>query len=97
MIAARVSQESRQIILLVLEPGNIEKLKAGEPIFKFLNEFMPELKTKMELVFAYTPDAVWVAKEVQKGADLLVALEQSLTREPVYQRPKDAEDLNKIQ
>lgn len=53
MIAARLHDDKGGIcLMLVLEPGNFEKLKKGEPIHKWLNEFMPELQTKIELLFA---------------------------------------------
>jgi hypothetical protein len=56
MIAARLHDEKGPVcLMLVLEPGNIEKLKAGQPIHKWLNEFIPELPTKVELLFAYYP------------------------------------------
>lgn len=97
MIAAKYGDDDKTIILLVLEPGNMEKLKKGEPIFKFLNEFLPNQKERIELVFAYTPDAVWVAEQVKAGVDLPKAIEMSLTREPVLHRGKTAEDMVKVQ
>lgn len=100
MIAARLHGPNGQTaILLVLEPGNIEKLKRGEPIHKFLAEFMPELKTDVELVFAYTPDAVWVAEQLGKGRNagrLAEILEESLSRPEVVVRDKTAEEMKKV-
>jgi hypothetical protein len=98
MIAARLHDKEGICIMLVLEPGNIEKLKKGEPIHKFLNEFIPELRTKVELLFAYTPDAVWVAQQMKgvRNADKLAELiEESLTREPVFVRDKTAEEMKR--
>lgn len=99
MIAARMhDSDGRIIIMLVLEPGNFEKLKQGEPIHKFLNEFMPELRTKVELLFTYTPDSAWVAEQMQGSNDAIKLAEiiaESLTRKEVIVRDRSAEDLKK--
>jgi hypothetical protein len=103
MIAARLQDEDGSLaIMLVLEPGNIEKLKNGEPIHKWLNEFIPELRQKVELLFCYTPDAVWVAEQMKvKGArgdaiNLAEVIEQSLSRKPVVVRDKSAEEMKRL-
>ena len=101
MIAARLHDEKGNIyILLVLEPGNLEKLKAGQPIHKWLNEFIPELPQKIELLFAYSPDVVWVAEQMRNaGGDALKlaeVVEQSLTRKPVVVRDRTAEEMKKV-
>jgi hypothetical protein len=97
MIAARLhNTDGGLCIMIVLEPGNIEKLKQGQPIHKFLNEFMPELNTSVELLFAYTPDAEWVAEQLQKKGSvqhLAEILDQSLSRPEVTVRGKSAEDM----
>lgn len=99
MIAARLEKPDGAVcIMLVLEPGNLEKLKRGEPIHKWLNEFMPGLTTPVELLFAYTPDAVWVAEQMKgltDGADLASVIEASLSRPEVLQRGKSAEDMKR--
>lgn len=101
MIAARLRGEDGSVcVMLVLEPGNIEKLKRGEPIHKWLNEFIPELRTKVELLFAYTPDAVWVAEQLKgvEGGDaskLAEAIEESLSRKPVVVRDRTAEEMKR--
>jgi hypothetical protein len=100
VIAARLhSPEGKLAILLVLEPGNIEKLKRGQPIHRFLQEFMPELNTSVELVFAYTPDAVWVAEQLGKDRNagrLAEILNESLSRPEVVVRDKTAEEMKKV-
>lgn len=101
MIAARLHDEDGGVcVMLVLEPGNIEKLKRGEPIHKWLNEFIPELRTKVELLFAYTPDAVWVAEQLNgaKGGDasrLAEVIAESLSRKPVVIRDETAEEMTR--
>jgi hypothetical protein len=97
VIAARLHDENGRIcVMLVLEPGNIEKLKRGEPIHKFLGEFLPELDTRVELLFAYTPDAVWVAEQAQKEPQRLAEfIEASLSRPEVVTRDKTAEDMKR--
>ena len=103
MIAARLSDDSGKIcIMLVLEPGNLEKLKQGQPIHKWLSEFIPELPLKVELLFAYTPDAVWVAEQWRKQGQshdaigLAEIVEQSLTRKPVVTRDRTAEEMKRV-
>lgn len=97
MIAARLgTKDGADAILLVLEPGNIEKLKRGEPVHKFLNEFMPELKTRVELIFAYSPDVPWVAEQVRAGGDLAEMLQESLSRPEVLIRDRTAEEMKKV-
>jgi hypothetical protein len=101
MIAARFSDGKGGIaIMLVLEPGNLEKLKRGEYIHKFINEFIPELPTKIELLVAYTPDAVWVTEQMKDSGGSTVKLaeliHESLSREPVLVRGKTAEEMKKV-
>jgi len=98
MIAARLRDENGfDCVMLVLEPGNIEKLKRGEPIHKWLNEFIPELPRKIELLFCYTPDVPWVAEQMKSvngdAIKLAELIQESLTRKPVIDRKKSAEEL----
>lgn len=100
MIAARLhdTENGGIAILLVIEPGNIEKLKKGEPIHKYLNEFLPELTTKVELLLAYTPDAVWVSEQLRSRDDntvdtLATVLNESLSRPEVIIQGPAAENL----
>ncbi len=100
MIAARLHKEKAVCILLVLEPGNLEKLEKGEPIHKFLNEFIPDLKTPVELLLAYTPDAVWVAEQMKHCPNdaqrLAEIVEKSLSRKPVLVRDRTAEEMKRV-
>ena len=101
MIAARLHDESGGIcVMLVLEPGNFEKLKAGQPIHKWLNEFIPELHTKVELLFCYSPDIVWVAEHMKDctgdALKLAEVIQQSLTRKPVVIRDRTAEEMKRV-
>lgn len=100
MLAAKLHGEDGKLcLMIVLEPGNIEKLKRGEPIHKFLNEFLPELNTKIELLFAYSPDVVWVAEQIGKNgsaARLVEIIEESLSRPEVLIRGKSAEEMKQV-
>lgn len=101
MIAARLHKDKGVCILLVLEPGNIERLQQGKPIHKWLNEFIPELPTQVELLFAYSPDVPWVAEQMKNaGHDdaekLAEIIEESLTRKPVVIRDRTAEELKRV-
>lgn len=102
MIAARLHDGTNKVcLLLVLEPGNIEKLKQGQPIHKWLNEFIPELPQKVELLFAYSPDVVWVAEQMRSrgtndAMEMAEIIEQSLTRKPVVTRDHTAEEMKRV-
>ena len=102
MIVARLHDEKGNVcVMLVLEPGNIEKLKSGEPIHKWLNEFLPELHQKIELLFCYSPDVMWVAEQMKgyegDAVKLAEIIEKSLDRKPVVIRDRTAEELKKWQ
>jgi hypothetical protein len=84
------------LLCLVLEPGNIDKLQIGQPIVKDLREFIPDLPEPMMLMLAWTPDAMWVADQLKRGKPVAETLEKSLTREEVHVRPyQAAEDMTK--
>ena len=84
MIAAHfVKPDGTDSLLLVLEPGNIEKLKLGQPILKQLREFLPGVEREVELCIAFTPDPMWVAQQWRKHGDLGKAIDDSLTRPEV--------------
>ncbi len=51
------SADGRELVMLVLEPGNFEKLKQGQPIHKWLSELLPGLDRKIELVLCGSPRA----------------------------------------
>ncbi len=100
MIAARLHDEKGSVcVMLVLEPGNLEKLKAGQPIHKWLSELLPGLDRKIELVLCYTPDMEWLVKQIGKSRDmetLGIALEESLSRPEVVVRGRSAEELKRV-
>ena len=101
MIAARLHDEDGSVcVMLVLEPGNLEKLKQGQPIHKWLNEFLPELHQKIELLFCYSPDVGWVAEQMKhcNGDALKLAevIQQSLSRKPIVVRDRTAEELKRV-
>lgn len=99
MIAARLHKPDGGIcVMLVLEPGNIEKIKQGQPIHKWLNEFMPDLANPVELLLCYTPDAVWVAEQIGKDKSavrLAEIIEESRKRPEVLVRDKTAEEMKR--
>jgi hypothetical protein len=92
VIAARIDNK----LLIVIEPGNIEKLKIGKPLIVPLNKFMPELPA-VDLAIAYTPDIVWIAEQIKSGVSLLDALGQGLGRVEVFLRDAhDPENLENV-
>jgi hypothetical protein len=93
------SADGKQLIVIVLEPENIEKLKQGQPIHKYLNEFMPELRSSVELLFAYTPDMEWLVGQIGKNRDMeaiATAIQDSLARPEVVVRGRSAEELKRM-
>jgi len=99
MLALHGGNEDGELLLLVLEPGNLEKLKRGEPIHKYLSELLPGLNRKVELVFAYTPDIDWVVEQIGKSRDMETvarAIHESLSREPVVRDSKSAEEMKRV-
>lgn len=65
---------------------------------KSLNEFIPTLTQKIDLVITYTPDAVWVQRAiVENGGNLLKALGDSLDKAEVFDRPyHDPETMHQV-
>lgn len=94
MICARgESPEGAKSVLMILEPGNIEKLRLFQPIVKKLNEFIPELPFEVELVIGFTPDAPFVSGLITRGVGLAEALKRSVAREEVFPVAHDPESM----
>ena len=52
-------------ILVIVEPGNIRRLIAGEPIVtQGLDNNLP-----IQLMLAYTPDIEWVGDEIKRAVE----------------------------
>jgi hypothetical protein len=61
------NDKGEHIIVLVLEPGNIHRLKHGQPILQKLNDFFPDgVPKKLELGIFYSETPVADAKEFMK-------------------------------
>ena len=93
------SGDGRELVMLVLEPGNLEKIKQGQPIHKWLSEFLPGLDRRIELVLCYTPDMEWLVSQIGKSRDMETigtALEESLSRPEVVVRGRSAEELKRV-
>lgn len=89
MIGGAAKHENGSIdLLIILEPGNIALLQAGRPIHRPLSDFLPTLGGTVSI--AFTPDVPFVQREVEKGVPLMEAVEKSLTRKEVFERPKHA-------
>lgn len=87
MIKARVDDD----ILIVLEPGNIDMLEIGKPIF------IPIPAGVDKVLIAYTPDVDWVMSQVRQGKSFSETLENSLTRPEVHthatREPQELKDV----
>ena len=93
------SKDGSELLLIVLEPGNLEKLKQGQPIHKYLTELLPGINRQIELVFAYTPDMNWLVERIGKSRDMEVigtAMQEALSRPEVVIRGRTAEEMKRV-
>ena len=84
MIVARGGDGEKDFVLMILEPANLAKLQLGQPIVKSLNEFIPELTTKIDLLLAWCPDVGYLEERVKSGIGLVDALKDAMTRAEVF-------------
>jgi hypothetical protein len=98
MLVARLhdNDNGEQTLLILLEPANIAKLQINQPIVKALNEFLPELPEKVELVIGYCPDMVFLAERIKAGVSLQEALTECMGRKEVYSHPEQAEEIERL-
>ena len=90
MIVLHAERENgRHELMVILEPGNIEKLKLGQPIPIDSKKFLGELGT-LDFAVAYTPDAVFVAQEYERSGDIAHSLAESMFRPEVFVRDPEA-------
>jgi len=78
------SKEGRHELLIVLEPGNIEKLKMGQPIPIDTRRLLAAELATLDFAIAFTPDAQFVATEWARTGDVAQALQDSLYREEKF-------------
>jgi hypothetical protein len=102
MIVTKINKAStkngNELLLLILEPANLEKLKLGQPIVKNLNQFFPQLPVNIDLMLAWTPDAAWLSEQLLNNKDLIESLSRSLELPEVFIRPyHEAENLTQHQ
>jgi hypothetical protein len=85
MIVIHLEKDGKHELLVVLEPGNIEKLKMGQPIPIDTSKYLAaEVVGTVNFAIAFTPDAPFVAKEWERTGDVAQALQDSLYREEVF-------------
>lgn len=69
MITARLENpdnpEQGSLLLIVLEPGNLDRLRVGKGIHVHLNELFPELTRRLTLEIGFAPDALWMEKAIR--------------------------------
>jgi hypothetical protein len=86
--------ETRDRLVIVLEPANLERLRHGEPIFRKLVEFMtPAELACAELVIDYTPDAAWVTEQLAAGRDFRETMNAGMKRPTVFRRGNISENM----
>jgi hypothetical protein len=62
-----IQQGDHPAMLMVLEPGNIERLKQGHPISKRIEDFFPDgVPEKLEVLIFFSETPVADAKEFSK-------------------------------
>ena len=69
-------------LMIVMEPANVEKIKLGQPLVCRGQQY----GFPVDVVVAFTPDPEWVCQQITAGVEIPKALEESLYREPVYNR-----------
>jgi hypothetical protein len=77
-----IRAQAGDTFMMVLEPGNWDRLKAQKPI----SVDVPAGTRKV--VILYTPDAAYLAELVAQGVPMLDAHQASLTRPEVHERPQ---------
>jgi hypothetical protein len=89
MLIGRISNDktNQGAVLMLLEPANIAGIQTGKGIVKSLNDVIPELPIKLDIMIVFTPDMLFVAEQLTKGKPLMETVEASLTRPEVYDRP----------
>lgn len=83
-------------LMLVLEPGNIEKLRIGQPIVKRMKQLAPDSEIDFEISLVFTPDSQWVTDQLRAGKSIGKALEDSLGRPEIFLRPFHAEQVERF-
>lgn len=105
LVAHMTKPDQTDSVLVILEPGNLAKLKTGQPMIINLNQYLPGLNGRVEVLLGYTPDIEFVSNCVQAAGGALAALgeaiAESLSRpeiirpsqltEAVVQTPLDGE------
>lgn len=77
-----IRAQAGDVYMLVLEPGNWDRLKQQKPI----NIEIPDGAKK--LIVLYSPDVAYIAELVAQGIPLLDAHQASLSRAEVHDRPR---------
>ena len=65
----------------------------GMPLIREIKQIVPELNIELQLMIAYTPDAIWLEEKVGEGMPLADAVVSSLEREPVVRHSPNTEVL----
>jgi hypothetical protein len=105
MIVARITDPDKPralIVLMILEPGNVVKMKNGEPISKELTEYGGGplgRYDELHMLIAYTTDIKWLFEEFRRipkdqmsAARLVELAEQGrMTRPEVVRMEADSD------
>ena len=77
-----IRAQAGDVLMLVVEPGNWDRLKAQKPI----NIEVPPGTTR--LIVMYSPDVVYISELVAQGVPMMEAFQASLGRTEVHERPR---------
>ncbi|HEV7674345.1 MAG TPA: hypothetical protein VGQ12_07430 [Candidatus Angelobacter sp.] len=75
-----IRAKSGDLLMLVIEPGNIDRIKKNMPID------VPTEGAQRLMIF-YSPDVVYMQELCAQGVPFAEALELSQVRPPVHERP----------
>lgn len=102
MIRCGFGNEEHYTIILVFEPSNFVKFRAGRPMRVNLGEFPGALEAKsVEIMLGFTPDVEYIQEQIGEGvADvntLLLALQSAKDRPEIIRTDQDKAAMPRVQ
>lgn len=74
-------RSGRHFLELRLEPGNLERLKAGDPIQKRIEDMFPDgIPDRLDLYISYSETPIADARELEQSAEVAVDERSHISR-----------------
>lgn len=75
--------DGKQFVEFRLEPGNIERLKQGEPIAKRIEDLFPDgIPRRLQLIITYSETPVADARELKDMAEVVLDERSQVQKRP---------------